>query len=827
MKKLLKSIAAIMLTVALVCAAGCHKPDDPNNGGNENNSEIINPNYVMIDWDNATLLSANDSIGDYRIQFNGEMPELRPGSIITIDQDTVVHHRFIETVNLSGNTVSVTSTEAYLTDIFADTDFTLTTSIEGKSTSKGNVFYPVAIYQCDENGIYKVLDMKNSREGGFGFTHNLWHFGENFDGEVLSSGNNYKLYMEELNYDFDIDLEMYMNFSGRDVYEIVGNAIDRFRSKTLNINAYLLGTFSTEQKVHCDIWGSCSWNPGYDIWKHNLFPPMDVRFIVYGVPVIIKINSDLYRQVQVTASGEISAYTGFTDNAEGRLGFEWQQSSGMSPIASFSNTFDFVPPTVEGRGAVEAKAWAFPRIRLLLYGVVGPSFDIKPYLFTKVRGGFKEEMLGLTNDFCAWSLDFNTGLDACCGLSLQFMGYEVENYSTPNWNVFEKTLYHSPKRVLHTSKNDGQKRIVSFSVYDQNYLFNTEVLTPLPQFVKFEANGQLSSEYGIAHNGRVTVNWNPIGNDTLYAKLYDINGNVMATDVVTAEMNVTTLPVTDVTRRTALGGGNIVANDYVNVTGCGICWSISHNPTINDNHGSGDLGEGSFTVNITDLTPDMTYYVRAYAKVGTEYFYGDERSFTTQGDWVDLGLPSGLLWATRNVGANESEDYGAYFAWGETSSKSMYDWDTYRYGYIDDNDHLNITKYNTDSYYGLVDNLTTLHSGDDAATANYGGRMPTKEEWLELYNHCSSTWTTVNGVNGRRFTGPNGNTLFLPAAGSRWDDGFLSLGSGGNYLSSSLNTGRPLHAWYFSFNSSNTAVGSMGYRGNGNSVRAVCSARQN
>ena len=85
-------------------------------------NEIVNPAYVPIDWDNASLLSANDSIGDYQIQFNGGMPELQPGSIIAIDQDTVVRYIFIETVNVNGNTVSVTSTEAYLTDIFADTD---------------------------------------------------------------------------------------------------------------------------------------------------------------------------------------------------------------------------------------------------------------------------------------------------------------------------------------------------------------------------------------------------------------------------------------------------------------------------------------------------------------------------------------------------------------------------------------------------------------------------------------------------------------------------------------------------------------------------------
>ena len=733
MNKFTKAIAAIML---MMVAVSCNKPDEPDNGGDENGG-VVNPSYVPIDWNDATLVSSNDSTGVYQIQFNGVMPELKPGSILTIDNDTVARYIFVESMSVEGNMVSITSTEAYLTDIFADTDFTLSTAENSKSSINGKVFYPTEVLVCNEDGSLQEVNLTNLRDGGFGFTHNLWHFGQNFNGEELSSGNNYSLKMEKLNFDFDIDLEMYMNFSGREVHEIVGNAIDRWRSKALNINAYLLGTFNTEQKVRCDIWGSCSWDPGYDIWKHNLFRPLYAKFVVYGVPVVIKINSDLYRQVQVTAGGEISAYTGFTDRAEGRLGFEWQQSGGMTPIATFSNTFDFTPPTVEGKGAVEAKAWAFPRIRLLLYGMAGPSFDIKPYLSTKLRGGFREEMLGTANDFCAWSLDCNTGLDAACGLSLQFMGFEVGNYSTPNWNVFDKVLYHSPKKVLHVSKEDGQKRTVSFDVFDHNYLYDADVLTPLPQFVKFEANGQLSSEYGIAHDGQVTVNWTPSGNDILYAKLYDVDGNVMAWDTIHA------------------------------------------------------IEE-------------------------------------PQGDWVDLGLPSGLLWATRNVGANSPEGYGDYFAWGETQPKSVFNDETYKY-FRCDSFGCGYTKYCHDLNYGYnnyVDNLATLLPEDDAATANWGGgaRMPTYEEWEELYSNTTSSMVTMNGVYIRCFTGPNGNNLFMPPAGFRSGNELIDFDLLGVYWSSSLELDYH-NAWHFDWWLQNNQQMVNWNREFGGSVRAVRSPR--
>lgn len=794
--------------------------------------ETVNPAYVPIDWESTTLVQADDSLGNYQMQFGGAVPEdLVPGSVIAIDYDTAVRYVYVETVSVNRNTVTLSSTEANLTDIFADVEFTLATNPNRRAAAKGQVFYPVAAYQRDGQGGYSPMNL-SQRDLRWGFTHNLWNYGQNLDGEVLFSGNNFSVYMEHMNFDLDLDLELYMNFGGRDVLEIVGDALEVYRSRALNVNAALLGTFSTEQQVRCDIEGSCSYNPGYDIWKHKIFQPFDIKFVVYGVPVVITLNSDLYRQVELTASGEISAYAGFSDVAQGRMGLQWRQSGGISPVASFSNTFELTPPTVEGRGTLTAKVWAIPRVRLILYHFIGPSFDFKPYLSTTVSGGFREEMLGQTNDYCAWSLDCNTGLDMAAGLSIMnpVFGYEMGNYSTPNWNIIDKPLYHSPLRIEYNAARGGtrtgQRNAVNFTVYDRNHLFNMDVATPLPQIVKFEGDGDISSEYGIANGGQVSVDWTPLSDqDVLYARLYGIEGNVISEAELHAELNITTSPVTNIAKTTATGGGEIEANEYMTVEERGLCWNTAGAPTLADSHANSGTGTGSYTVSMTGLTPNTTYHVRAYAYLGGEWYYGNEVTFTTQedeptpGNWVDLGLPSGLLWATRNVGASSPEDYGDYFAWGETSPKSYYDWDTYAYGYYDDNWSLHLTKYNTDSYYGPVDNLITLQPGDDAATAHYGGRMPTREEWQELYNHCTSTWTTLNGVNGRCFTGPNGNSVFLPAAGYRWYDEVYYAGSIiGFYWSSSLYTSYPLDAWYFIFDSGYMFGNDRYY---GLSVRAV------
>ena len=197
-------------------------------------------------------------------------------------------------------------------------------------------------------------------------------------------------------------------------------------------------------------------------------------------------------------------------------------------------------------------------------------------------------------------------------------------------------------------------------------------------------------------------------------------------------------------------------------------------------------------------------------------------------EYVDLGLPSGTKWATCNVGANSPEDYGDYFAWGETSTKNTYSWATYS---LCNGSQNTLTKYCNNSSYGnngFTDALTTLEASDDAATANWGSawRMPTKEEFDELKNNCTVTWTTQNGVNGRLFTGPNGNSIFLPAAGYRYDSSLYSAGSYGYYWSSSLYTDYPYSAWLLYFLSGNYGMYSD-YRYYGRSVRPVCVSAQN
>ena len=196
-------------------------------------------------------------------------------------------------------------------------------------------------------------------------------------------------------------------------------------------------------------------------------------------------------------------------------------------------------------------------------------------------------------------------------------------------------------------------------------------------------------------------------------------------------------------------------------------------------------------------------------------------------EYVDLGLPSGTLWATCNVGANAPEEYGDYFAWGETTSKDTYNWSNYQYCNGSNN---TLTKYCDNSSYGyngFTDNLTVLEPGDDAATANWGSgwRMPTQTEMQELIDKTTVTWTQQNGVSGRLFTAANGNSLFLPAAGYRYNGSLNSAGSDGCYWPSSLCASYPNYALDLYFDSYECYMNING-RSYGLSVRPVRSSGQ-
>lgn len=182
-------------------------------------------------------------------------------------------------------------------------------------------------------------------------------------------------------------------------------------------------------------------------------------------------------------------------------------------------------------------------------------------------------------------------------------------------------------------------------------------------------------------------------------------------------------------------------------------------------------------------------------------------------EYVDLGLPSGTLWATCNVGSNSPSDCGKYLAWGEIDEKDIYSWDNYKH--CTSGNGRVLTKY----YDG--DNLTVLQPTDDAAKVLWGGGwcMPSDTQWDELINHTNASWTKMNGVYGYLLTADNGNTIFFPAGMSRWQDGYQGFGNWGSYWSNTVYNYK-WKAWTCIFDEDELRL-AEDYRGDGRLVRPV------
>ena len=337
---------------------------------------------------------------------------------------------------------------------------------------------------------------------------------------------------------------------------------------------------------------------------------------------------------------------------------------------------------------------------------------------------------------------------------------------------------------------------------------------------------------------------------TYYVRAYAINKKGVAygdeqifTTRKLVPPTIETSVITNISYTSVTVGGDVIDEGSMPVVERGVIYSTSRIPTTSKNKVKSGSGTGSFTCNLTNLKDGTTYYVRAYAisdninEGGTAY--GDEVSFTTKAkkyenghEYIDLGLS--VKWATCNVGASAPEYRGSYYAWGETEIQSansywewsMYTWDWYSLCY--DGSNRKLIKYCTDSKYGytgFVDNKTTLELSDDVAHVKWGGRwrMPTDIELKELCEKCSWEKDTLNGVEGYKIIGDNGNYIFMPARGHYHPSSSSSGDYEGYYWSSSLDVSNNTCAWCLNFRPDRYDINVYRHeRCCGLSVRPVC-----
>ena len=457
---------------------------------------------------------------------------------------------------------------------------------------------------------------------------------------------------------------------------------------------------------------------------------------------------------------------------------------------------------------------------ILLYGeVIEGTESLEQYAFALKRGQLSEE----EKRFWAKRILTESDIQQLDGND-DYLLYDAEP-SDNNPNIFVARLYAQELdsaeysvvalATLRMDDGDSVPTVVHSPVVSMTIPGMNEPISTDPTFVWIREGGEAGAgldEFGLSwqmNAKAIFAQIIPIGNARLYI--------LESSDYAITDINALEARLVSETEATVYNNVNVESNStyddviatvynektyLIHIPNCIVEVYTSTTITIT---GTYKMWDGEISGGNTSSYSDPTGYKDGYG-------------------YVDLGLPSGLLWAYSNVGASSPIEYGNYYAWGETETKETYDWETYQYC---DGSELTQTKYCNDEGFGLngyTDTLTTLESGDDAASVNWGGnwRMPTLDEMQELVDNCDTTWTSQNGLKGLLFTSrTNGNSIFLPAAGYLYDNDDDGADFNGYYWTSSLDTEYPSFAKFLDFSSGVCNITGT-FRNNGFSVRPVC-----
>lgn len=787
----------------------------------------VSGDYKALDGYAYHIDAADTGSGQFTVAFSGEVPEFQAGDVVVLQSDTATFLRRVKDAATAGGYVSLSTESAYLSDLFTSGSFVLSTEpspVAMKRSSSGDmVYYPVEISYYDEFGQYRSVRRMPSTQAEF--ENRVFSEVIDYSGQSLHKTDHTHLYLESCRSDFNLDLVMSFNFNS------LKEGWEQYHKGNLALyKAVLRGNVETDFMLRFDAEYERSEDLPEILLKRNVHKPVAVKFVVGAVPVVLTLNTHLLADGEYSCEGDFSAYAGYASSTTAELGFSWTQSSGLKPYATFHNDFTWHKPTIEGEAHLSEKLSVFPRFNFSLYGLVGPSFDIKPYFRQTLDLSFWDELGSNPKDYYGSEYNMYTGFDGAVSVSfLPLIGNDL--LAGPvEWNINDALLYTSPYDISFKESSSetvmgGQPVEVTFSVRDYNYLSKRLVTPIFPLSVKFETNcGRVEHDFANVDvsTGDVSMTWTPSAvpeGETPYlqATLYDSEGKVLAEDRwETTTPSVRTLEAGSVTEESAVLSGE-VSGISGSSSDCryGFFYGTSSVPSVGGQEiRVGSNGDGNYTYSLSGLKDNTTYYYCAYLLVDSQYTYGDVRSFTTEkkkdeitpGQMVDLGLS--VKWAGWNVGASRPEEYGGYYAWGELEEKDDYDYDTYQYidqqiwRYIFIGDNISGTQY-------------------DVARVQWGGnwRMPTLLECQELIEKCSWEWMAYKGVNGMMVTGPNGNSIFLPSAGHRDLENINYQGEGGTYWTGTHNS----MGWscYLGFNSGGVHCGNDSFRYGGYTIRPV------
>lgn len=552
----------------------------------------VSGDYKALDGYTYHIDAADTGSGQFTVAFSGEVPEFQAGDVVVLQSDTATYLRRVKDATAAGGYVSLSTEAAYLSDLFTSGSFVLSTEpspVAMKRSSSGDmVYYPIAVGYYDESGQYHVVHRKPSTRAAF--EKRVFSDVIDYSGKSFHKTDYTNLYLESCRFDFNLDLVMSFNFNS------LAEGWEQYHKGNLALyKAVLRGNAETDFMLRFD--AEYEKNEDFDeiLLKRNIHQPKSVWFAPYGIPINLTLNTHLLADGEYNCEGDFSAYAGFSSSTTAELGFSWTQSSGLKPYATFHNDFTWHKPTIEGEAHLSEKLSVFPRFNFSLYGLVGPSFDIKPYFRQTLDLSFWDELGSNPKDYYGSEYNMYTGFDGAASVNfLPLIGNDL--LAGPvEWNINDALLYTSPYDISFKESSSetvmgGQPVEVTFSVRDYNYLSKRLVTPIFPFSVKFETNcGRVERDFANVDvsTGDVIITWIPSAvfeNKMSYLKatLYNSEGKVLAEDnwekmIISAQ----TLDVSSITEESAVISGKIFGlSDSSSDCRYGFFYSTSSVPSV-------------------------------------------------------------------------------------------------------------------------------------------------------------------------------------------------------------------------------------------------------
>lgn len=499
----------------------------------------MNSDYIDMYFDgNGVTTNYNETTGELSITYaNGNIPEVEQGNTIVLPAEYLFDIRVVESVSINNNTITLSTTQGNMCNLFRNTSFTLSTNGDTRAAGVDGipVIAPVAIGYLDEGNNYIEVYNANDPTTRTISTDDiqLWKWNMNFNNATLYKGSGGHLWWDRCAFNAGLNGSFNFSFS-----EKPGNGILGKVGELEEFGYVLSGSIDADLLIHYLYQNSTTAHDDR-ILKYNVIPTRIFSFLISGVPVHLLIYTHLGQYLEIGAGGKVEAMGGVNLGLNIKSGLSWSKKGGVVPTCSATPHMNIYHPTIKAEASAHAKASYYPQVEIGLYKFFGPWFEPRPYIKEKVDAGFRASTDG--ENYIGWTDKYYSGLDMRMGLKFDFGFWDKEAWRSNVFNLIDDTLLTtSPERITLVSPENGTEVMAGESV---DVSFVVEAYSPITgkywacndAAVVFETEcGELSNSIVLTDDsGLATVTWTPEAESTdtetrkLKAKIVNSDGTII------------------------------------------------------------------------------------------------------------------------------------------------------------------------------------------------------------------------------------------------------------------------------------------------------------